>query len=214
MRLDELPDDHPAVVYVSNRKVSNANLSRLYYAEDFKVTAQTVSYDELSDKFPSEPRIVIPFYSKDGIVEMVQGRSLDKNSSLRYISIKSSEDVDKIYGKERIDDSKTSYCVEGPFDSLFVDNCVATCDSALQRSNADVLIFDNQPRNSEIVELMDKAISSGRKLVIWPISPNDKIDINDMILMGLNEEQLMYIITTNTFSGLKAKLMFTKWKKV
>jgi len=214
VRLDKLPKDHPAVLYVLGRQIPDYNLHRLFYADNFRVTAQSIAYEELSPKFPDEPRIVIPFYSKDGLIEMIQGRSLDKQSKLRYISIKSSEGVDKIYGKEKIDNSKTTYCVEGPFDSLFIDNCVATCDSALQRSNANVLIFDNQPRNKEIIELMDTAISNGRSVVIWPVSPNDKIDINDMILMGLSQEQLMNIIQTNTFSGLKAKLMFTKWKKV
>lgn len=61
---------------------------------------------------------------------------------------------------------------------------------------------------------MQNAINSNRKLVIWPVSPEDKIDINDMIMMGLSRKELMTIIETNVYSGIRAKLMFTKWKRV
>lgn len=213
-RLDKLQSDHYAVQYVKDRKLPEESLSRLYFSKDFKKTAEAISPEPLAERFPNEPRLVIPFFSKDGKVEMIQGRSFDPDSGLRYISIKSSEDIDKIYGKERIDKSKTVYCVEGPIDSLFVDNCLATCDSALGRTDADVLIFDNQPRSEEIVKLMEQAIANKRKVVIWPVSPDEKIDINDMIKMGLTQEELMEIIERNTFSGLKAKLAFTKWRKV
>jgi hypothetical protein len=213
-RIDRLDSDHYAYQYVKDRQIPEEAFSRLYFSEDFKKTAEAISPDPLSEKFPREPRLVIPFFSKDGSVEMIQGRSFDPDSGLRYISIKSSEDIDKIYGKENIDKSKTVYCVEGPLDSLFVDNCLATCDSSLHRSNADVLIFDNQPRSKEIVKLMEQAITDKRKIVIWPVSPDEKIDINNMIKMGLSKLELIEIIERNTFSGLKAKLAFTKWKKV
>lgn len=62
---------------------------------------------------------------------MVQGRSLIADHRLKYISVKTSDDIDKIYGKYELDTSKTTYCVEGPLDSLFIDNCVATCDANL-----------------------------------------------------------------------------------
>lgn len=212
--LRDLPDTHKAVKYMIGRCFEREQINRLYYSEDFKVTAQAINPEPLSEKFPSEERIVIPFYDNDGNVEMVQGRSLDPKSSLRYISIKSHEDVDKIYGKEFVDPDETTYCVEGPLDSLFVENCYATCDSALQRSDADVLIFDNEPMNEEIVELMSKAIADKRQLVIWPTSPLEKQDINDMIKTGINKDELMQIIRSRTFSGLRAKLEFTRWKRV
>lgn len=212
--LSELPDTHPAVKYLIGRCFEREQINRLYYSEDFKVTAQAINPEPLSEHFPSEPRIVIPFYDNDGNIEMIQGRSLDSDSKLRYISIKTHEDVEKIYGKDYVDPNKTTYCVEGPLDSLFVDNCYATCDSALQRSNADVLIWDNEPMNEEIVTLMSKAIENKRSIVIWPTSPLKKIDINDMIKMGINKKELMEIIKSRTFSGLRAKLEFAKWKRV
>jgi hypothetical protein len=46
--------------------------------------------------------------------------------------------------------------------------------------------------------------------VIWPSFIKEK-DINDMILSGLNVQNM---IESNTYSGLEAKLKFTTWKKI
>lgn len=209
-----LDDDHDAVKYLKGRSFGDRQLERLWYTDDFSVVANDLSCEELSENFPSDARIVIPFYNTDGLVEMVQGRSLNPKSKLRYISIKTSSEVDKIYGKYELDESRTSYCTEGPFDSLFVENCIATCDSNLLRSDADVLIFDNQPRSREIVNLMEQAIKDKRSLVVWPTSPDYKQDINDLIKLGLTPDELMDIIRARTFNGLKAKLELNSWRRI
>ncbi len=214
-RVDQLPSDHPAKQYLISRKLTTDMLKRLYYTDTFKEIASRISYQKLSDGFPDEPRIIIPFFSECGEkLEMIQGRSLNPKSKLRYLSIKSDPNVDKIFGKNEIDPTQTVYCVEGPFDSLFLDNCVATCDSMLLRADADVYVFDNEPRNREIVKLMEKAIEQGKTVVIWPVSPNRKIDINDMVIGGLSPSEIMGIIKENTFTGVKAKLQLLKWRKV
>jgi len=208
-----LPDDHAAAQYLKSRGFGPTEFKRLLWSDDFFVTASDLSSEPLADKFPHDGRIVIPFYDTKGNVEMIQGRSLS-NKGLRYISIKVDPGVDKIFGKYELDPKKTSYCVEGPFDSLFVENCLATCDANLSRSNADVLIWDNQPRSSEIVKYMESAIDQGRKLVVWPTSPDEKQDINDMIKLGLTRKDLMNIISQCTVSGPKAKLALMKWRRV
>lgn len=213
--INDLDDDHPAKSYLLSRKFTKEMLERLYYTHSFKTLASKISYQELSDSFPDDPRIVIPFFSEDGeTIEMIQGRSLDAKSKMRYISIKSNANVDKIFGKNEIDPTKTIYCVEGPFDSLFIDNCLATCDSMLTRANADVYIYDNEPRNKDIVKLIEKTIQQGKKVVIWPISPDKKLDINDMVIGGITPNEIMNIIKENTFDGIKAKLQLLKWRKV
>ena len=70
--------------------------------------------------------------------------------------------------------------------------------------------FDNEPRNREIVERIDKTIGRGDKIVIWPKQIVEK-DINDMVLSG---HDIMSILESNTYSGLKAKIKFNNWKKV
>jgi len=212
--ISSLRSDHPAIEYLRGRCFGPKQTSRLLYADDFVDVIDELNPSMNTEKMRHEPRIVIPFYSTDGKIEMVQGRSLDPSSKLKYMSVKAHDDVDKVYGKYELDRSKTTYCVEGPFDSLFVDNCVATCDSSLTRADADVYIWDNQPRNKEVVDLINDAITRGKSVVIWPWSPNTKEDINDMIKSGMTTDQLMAMIKERTFSGLRAKLEVSKWKRV
>ena len=73
-----------------------------------------------------------------------------------------------------------------------------------------VWIYDNEPRNREIVTRIQRTIDSGGRLVIWPENIDDK-DINDMVMSGLDVQS---VIKSNTYSGLEAKLKFTNWKKI
>jgi hypothetical protein len=73
-----------------------------------------------------------------------------------------------------------------------------------------VWIYDNEPRNIEIVRRIGNTIDSGDSIVIWPESIDDK-DINDMVMSGLDVQS---VIESNTYSGLEAKLKFNTWKKI
>ena len=209
-----LNKNHKALRYMYDRAFTDKQLVNIMYSEDFKLTAESISFEPLSERFPSESRIVIPFYNKNKEITVIQGRSMDGKSSLKYITIKSSENASKVYGEERIDRSKTVYCVEGPLDSLFVDNCLATCDANLLKADADVHIWDCQSRNKDVVALMKEAIQLNKKLVIWPMSTDRKIDINDMIKLGMTSDQLMKVIEQNTYYGLKALAKLNNWKRV
>ena len=73
-----------------------------------------------------------------------------------------------------------------------------------------VWIYDNEPRNREIVSRIERTIDNGARVVIWPKDIQEK-DINDMFLSGLNVQS---VVESNIFSGLEAKLKFNTWKKV
>ena len=109
--------------------------------------------------------------------------------------------------------------VEGPIDSLFLSNCVASGDSSLAitansiDAEQKILIFDNEPRNKEIVKLMQDAIKSGHNIVIWPNTIQAK-DINEMVMSGISVDEIESIISSNTFTGLEAQAKFVFWKKV
>jgi hypothetical protein len=209
----DLPEDHVAKVYLYKRGFQKAQIEKLLYTDDFKSVASQLDREASVNLLENEPRIVIPFYDSSGRIKLIQGRAL-KETKMKYITIKIDDDVDKTYGLESLDASKTSYCVEGPLDSLFVDNCIATCDANLIRSDADVLIFDNQPRNKDVVNYMQQAIKEGRSIVIWPNSPDGKQDINDMVKSGVTPELLMRVIRKCTYRGITAQLKFNQWKKV
>jgi transcription elongation factor Elf1 len=194
--------------YLEKRKIDP---KQFYFAEKFKEFVN--SYKQtFADNVLEEPRIVIPLYRNKNLIGF-QGRSLRKNS-IKYITIMLDEDEPKIYGLDEIDKKLPVYVVEGPFDSTFLNNSVALCGSdgdvsCLEGSDV-VLVYDNEPRNREIVNRIDKCISGGQRVVIWPSNIKEK-DINDMVLAGHDVQSL---VESNTYSGLEAKLKFTEWKKV
>lgn len=214
--ISELPDTHFAKEYCLNRKIPEDQLNNLYYSSDFKkyINELGITNDNLVD---DDQRLVIPFYDRSGELIAIQGRSL-RESPMRYVTIKVKEESRKFFGLDRIDEEKTIYVVEGPLDSLFLENCIATADSNLTsitdiyNKSQVVLVFDNEPRNKEIVSIMEKAIDNHYSVVIWPEMITKK-DINEMILDGLDSEDIMDIIEQNTFVNLRAKMELVSWKK-
>jgi hypothetical protein len=204
-KISELNITHPARKYLTDRKIPEKYFSQLYYVEDYNAWANT------NNKF-KEARIIIPLLTPDGKLFGHQGRSLDKNSKLRYITTILDEKYPKLFGLDRLDTSKTVYVTEGPFDSLFLSNSIAMCgaDVSLDPKTYPDRVFVNEPRNKEIVKRYESAISKGEKVVIYPDGIVQK-DINDMIMAGLNVQDM---IKCNTFSGLEAQLKFNNWKKV
>jgi len=208
-----LPEGHPAKRIIEDRLIPSKSLSDLYLCESFyKFTNKLIS-----NKFPSldgdHPRLLIPFRDEEGEIFAYQGRAFG-NEQPKYLTIKLDENKNKIFGLDRINKEKQIYVVEGPIDSLFLDNCIAVAGADFNKIEGDlIIIFDNEPRNKEIVKQIEKAINSGRNIVLWPDSMKHK-DINDMILGGYSKSEIQQIIADNTFSGMKAKLRFTEWKKI
>jgi hypothetical protein len=159
----------------------------------------------------------------------VQGRIFDQtekyaksnkeNEKIRYITLKKEGQERLWYGLQDVNPNETIYVTEGPIDSMFIPNALAMQGAGwldklpekIEKSKV-VFIFDNEPRNAEIVSLIGKYIDAGRNVVIWPEEINKK-DINDMILAyGYNTT--IKLIINNVYSGLKAKMKYTYWKKV
>jgi hypothetical protein len=124
------------------------------------------------------------------------------------------DDAPKVYGLEKIDSQKPVYIVEGPFDSTFIKNAIAMCGSDIDIRSFGwsdyIWVFDNEPRNREIINRISKTIDRGDKVVIWPTSIKQK-DINDLVIAGYDPENML---ESNTYSGLEAKVKFNEWKKV
>ena len=120
---------------------------------------------------------------------------------------------------DRVDLNKTINVVEGPFDSLFIPNCVAVAGSDLKRAllmlpkDTTTLIFDNQPRNKDLVKIMRKHADDGYRMVFWPEIEQQK-DINEMIQIGRSANNVYQTIKDNTYQGLAAQLQISDWSKV
>ena len=205
-RADEVPI---AKEYLEKRKLDP---SKFYFAYKFKewTNTQKQTFDTIGR---DESRIIIPMYDEDKILIGFQGRSLGPNS-VKYITVMINEDAPKIYGLDKVDNEKPIYIIEGPFDATLVQNAVAMCGSDLDIRSFGwsdyIYVYDNEPRNREIVNRIAKTIDRGDKIVIWPTTVEEK-DINDMVLGGQN---IMSVLESNTYSGLQAKVKFNNWKKI
>ncbi len=190
----------------------NLDASQFYFAAKFKEWTNTQKHTFYTIG-RDESRIIIPMYDTDKNLIGFQGRSLGPNS-VKYITVMLQDEAPKLFGLDKIDDTKPIYITEGPFDSTFLENSVAMCGSDLDiRSfgwSSYIWIFDNEPRNREIIERINKTIDRGDQIVIWPSNIHEK-DINDMVLSGHNVKS---IVESNTYSSLKAKIKFNNWKKV
>jgi predicted RNA-binding Zn-ribbon protein involved in translation (DUF1610 family) len=195
--------------YLENRKL---NPDKFYFAPKFKkwTNSQKQTFDDV--KYDNS-RIIIPLYDEDKNMIGFQGRALDKSPN-KYITIMLTDNAPKIYGLDTINTKLPVYVVEGPFDSTFVNNSVALCGSDgdlgyLEGSDL-IFVYDNEPRNREIVKRIERCIEGGQRVVIWPSNILEK-DINDMVLAGHN---VMDMLKLNTYSGLQAKIKFNNWKKI
>ena len=209
MDLPKASDVTVAKEYLEKRKLDP---SKFYFTNKFKqwTNTQKKTFDTIGR---DESRIIIPMYDENRNLIGFQGRSLGPNS-VKYITVMINDDAPKIYGLDTIETEKPIYILEGPFDSTLVENSVAMCGSDIDIGTFGwsdyIWVFDNEPRNREIVNRISKTIDRGDKIVIWPSTVTEK-DVNDMTMSGHN---VMNLLESNTYSGLKAKIKFNNWKKI
>ena len=214
--IKDLPEDHPARLYCDNRKIPEKYFDKLFLSDKFMTLVNKVkpnTYKITKD----HPRLIIPFYDTTGKVFAFQGRAFGKEQP-KYLTIKLDENKQKVYGLERVNFQNQVFIVEGPIDSLFIDNCLAAGGADLFLKNKIpneqiTYIFDNEPRNKEIVKRMYKVIEQDFNVVIWPEDLQLK-DVNDMIMSGLTKLELQDIISNNTYSKLSALTKLNYWKKI
>ena len=195
--------------YLSKRRLDP---TKFYFAQKFQewTNKQKQTFDNI---VRDECRIVIPLYDTNSELIGFQGRSLGPNS-IKYITVMLNDNKPKIYGLEKINEREPIFIVEGPFDSTLVENSIAMCGSDVDIRTYNwsdyIWVFDNEPRNREINNRVSKIIDRGDKVVIWPNHIKQK-DINDMVLSNID---VMSVLKSNTYSGLKAKVKFNNWKKI
>ena len=217
--ITSLESTHKAYEYVMKRKIPKEYHDKIFYTNNFrKFTNKFVSKFIKTNK--TDERLVIPFYDKFKRLVGFQGRTLSNNTP-KYYTIKLFPDNPLLYGVDTLDTSKQIYVVEGPIDSMFLKNSIATrtaiskYDDLLKLAPKDkfVLIYDNEPRNKDTCAFMEKALNEKFQIVIWNKKMKYK-DINEMIKNGLTIEDIYDMIDKNTYSGLKGLVELKKWKRI
>ena len=215
-----LSSEHFCLAYLKNRQIPKEFYSQLLFTSHYKKFIDALVPNH-GKKLIDDARVIIPFYDVYNNLIAVSGRALEtSDKTLRYITIRTTDSEEKlVFGMDRVSVHEPVRVVEGPLDSLFVKNCIASADANLAivaeniSAGKKVLIFDNEPRNKEIVKMMQESIKSNHHIVIWPNTIEAK-DINEMIMSGISVDEIESIISSNTFNGLQAQTKFVFWKKV
>jgi len=211
-KITSLAEDHLAREYLTGRQIPH--LDRFYFSNGFGDWVRSI--DPTYTTIPNDERIVIPFVNKRGELVAAQGRCLSgSKNAIRYITVKFCKDGRAIYGEDKLDYSKRVYAVEGPLDSVFLNNAVALAGCELAHATklfSDcVVVYDNEPRNAEIVKKVEEAIRGGYTVCVWADSVEEK-DINDMVLAGRSPQEVQSIIDECACSGLTALARFSQWR--
>ena len=217
---DKLPSGHYCLEYISKRQIPKEFYSKLLFTQHYKQFVDALVPNH-GKQIVDDARLVIPFYDEYDDLIAVSGRALEtSDKTLRYVTIRTNDNENKlIYGMDRVSLDGLVKILEGPIDSMFLTNCVASGDAnlsiAADEISADekLLIFDNEPRNKEIVKMMQDAIKSGHNVVIWPSNTQGK-DINEMIIAGKTVDEIERIISSNSFRSIEAQIKFNMWKKI
>jgi len=209
---------YPVVSYANQRQIPKTQFHRLFATMHAQTWLTPLVGEKAQKVKDGEVFLVLPLRLPDGTWYGCQLRMLEQKV---YITFRWTHDPLKVFGLEALEPEKMIYVVEGPIDSLFVENSIAACSSDLlgsvrvvedlgylSRSAERVYVFDNEPRNKEIVRLITAVTKLHESVVIWPRGVGK--DINDMERAGLDTRAL---IERNTFRGLRAELELVKWKR-
>lgn len=216
-RISDLPNNHIAKKYLLERKIPSNFFQKLFYVKNIGIISSKIEkYKNM--KYDDVPRIIIPFLDEEKNLTHIAGRAIEK-SNLRYITLVIDEDKPKIFGLDAIDKTKHIYVTEGQFDSMFLPNALAMGGSDLQNSASylDVdpdqitIIPDNEPRNKEIIKMVEKCIDIGYNVCLPPKIKNGLKDLNLLVIAGVDVYEM---VKTYSYRNLNAKLRLAKWKKI
>lgn len=218
VRLDKLAEDHPIIKYVKARCIPKDKWKYLWFTTEWPKLVNSIAPGTYKKEIP-EPRLVIPIYNANGKAESFQGRALKKDAPQKYITIKAYPEATKIYGVERVKDGDV-YVLEGPIDSLFIENGIAITGGQLDLEivpfkDRRVWVLDNEPRHPDTIKRMTKLVDAGERVMFWDKSPWKSKDVNDMIKKeGATPEQIMEYMKNNIAQGLMAKMRLSKYAKI
>lgn len=162
-------------------------------------------------------RLIIPFYDDKGFIYYFQARALSSDYSNKYINMVENRD-EAIYNIHFIDRKKPVMLVEGPIDSLFLENAIAVCGlkfgEKIQKSIDEIkphylLDYDKDGMSKSLELLMQ-----GKSVFLWEkfkrennLINREKWDVNDAYLFLQREEPF-------TFEELKSYFSTSIYDKI
>lgn len=218
-RCDALDENHPILKYLRKRKIPSNKFHKLWFTIEWRKLVNSVHPGTYKNE-SREARLVIPMFNKEGKIESMQGRALKSNDPNKYITIKACENASKIYGLDGVDEKKMVYFLEGPIDTLFLENSCAITGGSLSLDvvpykDNRAFVLDNEPRHPDTIKRMRSLIDKGENIVLWDKAPWVTSDINDMLVKeNANLEEVVNYIKNNVVYGLEARLRFEKWAKL
>lgn len=216
---DKLSDIHHGKMYLKSRNIPSERLNRVYYTDALEQIAHHPFFEgKYKDtKCSNGSGILYKLTDDKGIFAGFQFRSIDSNipKHKRFMTF-TQRFQNGYYGFEYLNSKEPEYIVEGCTDSLFLPNAVAVLTSKLGRLKYPNAVYfsDNEPRNKEIVNQIDGNINQGRKVFICSDIKFEGYDVNDFYNYFSSNSEFIDYIRKNTFQGLEARLVFSKWRKV
>jgi hypothetical protein len=186
-------------------------------------------YLSLVDKVHKN-RLILPFYDSNGDIIFYQTRTLlekDSYEKPKYLSKVGAEK--SLYGVHNLDLFHDNvYIFEGPIDSFFIKNGLAVCGiqeetnrtfNELQSKQITQLTtfkkiwcLDNQWNDNASLKKSSILVDSGEHVFIWPEAFKNYKDLNELCIKFNRDSINPELITKNTYSGLKAKILLTNIK--
>ncbi len=220
-KISQLSADNPVKKFIAERAIPNPFHAKLFYCPNFKNYVNNILPGKFSDDslLRDETRILIPYLNENKEVIAMNFRSIAKNSSVKYLKILLNENFPNLYGMDTVNLKKKTYITEGEFDSMFLENAIATGGGdlvsairSLPKENL-VIVYDNEQRSKETAQKIQKAIYAGYSVCIWPENLDSK-DINEMALAGMSKEFIQHVIDQNTYKDLAASVRLKQWTKI
>ena len=226
--------------------INLSDVSQIEYYKDNAVvkTALQLIRDRKLDKGINKPktfyislkdvvhknRLILPFYDENDDIIFYQSRGLTKKDLFerpKYLSKVGAER--SLYGMQNINSNLDNvFIFEGPIDSYFVENGLATCGitersdkmfTSLQKEQINKLnlyekiyVLDNQYCDKAALSKSIILADNNEKVFIWPKELKRFKDFNDICVTGNKDKIKPEFILKNTHSGLKAKLLLTEIK--
>lgn len=212
----DLPSSHFASQYLQSRAVS---LDPFWFCEEFVAWGNRLLPGKL-ENMPEHPRLILPLLSRDNQAFGFCTRSFSNEKHDRYITLMlPNAPFPKVFGLDRLNEKAAEdvFVLEGPIDSLFVENAIAMIGTSLDVTQVllepmkAVYVYDNEPRNREILKLMEQCVRRGYRIFIWPDHIHEK-DINEAVLAKSVTNTTLFL-KQHVYSGVAAKLRLNNWRK-